>query len=341
MHHFAPCVDLEDSTPLNFNDLLLRLYALSQQQPIDTFQDAALQLVKPLLPFDAAVWGTASTKPTGIDIHTLHLHHKTPDMVAAYEEVKHLDTAAASMFSAGKLTRAFHTDTFFEAADKQPVRHFMARFEQPNFLISSDCNPRTSLMHWLTLYRADRNAHCTPADVNLLEQLAPHLMQALAFNRTAHLGRLAAAEQALCPNGMAVADCRGVLYATNAQFVTAVRKAWGISADIGACLPEKVMTLIKLHTAHPQSSFEWLQMVLTCHEAHGLVFIKSRAMQAVDRLTERERAVAALIAAGHTHKEVAQLLCRSPATVRNQIAQIYGKLNINCVAELIRALSFR
>ena len=328
---------LQPTPPADFNELLLKLYGLSQEQPMHSFQDAALRLIKPLLPFAAAVWGTASTTPTGIDIHSLHLHNKTQDMVAAYEEVKHLDSAAVSMFSPAKVTRAFHTDSFFAAREKHPIRDFMARFEQPNFLVTTDCNARTSLMHWLTFYRANRDAYCTPADAERLHQLAPHLMQALAFNRTAHLGRLAAAVCELSPHGVAIADVKGVLYASNAQFATAMRAACGVDGAVGNLLPYSLLAQI----APRGNQFHWQQLVLTCHAEHGLIFIKTRELQAVDLLTEREHTIAKLVAQGHTHKEVAHMLSRSPATVRNQIAQIYGKLNINCVAELVNALNLQ
>ena len=83
--------------PDDFSTLLLRLYRLSQELPIQLFQDAALSQIKQVLPFDSSMWGTATTAPEGIDIHTVHLHEKSPEMLVAYEQVKHLDSAAASI----------------------------------------------------------------------------------------------------------------------------------------------------------------------------------------------------------------------------------------------------
>ena len=41
---------------------------------------------------------------------------------------------------------------------------------------------------------------------------------------------------------------------------------------------------------------------------------------------------------GHTYKEIAQRLERSPATIRNQIQSIYAKLEVGGIAALIEAL---
>lgn len=58
----------------------------------------------------------------------------------------------------------------------------------------------------------------------------------------------------------------------------------------------------------------------------------------VDRyasLTEREREIFQLVAEGHSNKEVADLLCLSPATVETHRAHILQKLDVHNTAELV------
>jgi DNA-binding NarL/FixJ family response regulator len=58
----------------------------------------------------------------------------------------------------------------------------------------------------------------------------------------------------------------------------------------------------------------------------------------VDRyesLSEREREIFQLIAEGHSNKEVADLLCVSPATVETHRAHILQKLDVHNTAELV------
>jgi DNA-binding NarL/FixJ family response regulator len=48
--------------------------------------------------------------------------------------------------------------------------------------------------------------------------------------------------------------------------------------------------------------------------------------------------VALLMAGGLSHKQVAQLLNLSPATVRNHITEVYRRLAVQNVVELAQAL---
>ena len=52
-------------------------------------------------------------------------------------------------------------------------------------------------------------------------------------------------------------------------------------------------------------------------------------------LTPRERELALLVCEGRTNREIAQRLCKSAATVRNQLHSIYEKLHISRRAQLI------
>ena len=186
---------MKNKPPEDTNELLVRLYALSHEQPMAHFQNTALALLKPVVAFDAAIWGTATTGADGIDIHSFHLHNKTSDMVAGYEEVKHLDSASSGMFDKPKATRAFDSNNFFDGRDKRPIRDFMTKFEQPHFLLTTDlkaqANHASSQLHWVTLYRAKQNAHYSAVDVGRLHVFAPHLKQALTLNRASHLSKVA------------------------------------------------------------------------------------------------------------------------------------------------------
>ena len=320
--------------PTNLNELLLRLYALSQEREIQTFQDAALELIKPSLRFDAAVWGSALVKPGGIDINAIHLHQKTPDMVMAYEDVKHLDSSSAGMLNQQKVTRAFHAPSFFEAHDKSPIRDFMHRFKQPNFMLSTDYDEQTSFLHWMTLYRSDDDAQCTTDDTHALAFVAPHLMQALAFNRLAHFKKLNEGEPGHAIYGRAIVDVRGVVLASDPRFTLEVLGSTDAFQPGRYRLSAEILTQM----LSGAENLRWQGLLMQCRAETGLFFIKVRRLQKSDLLTERERQIAGLVAKGYTHKEIAAALFRAPATVRNTIQTIYAKLQVNGIAELIEAL---
>lgn len=310
--------------------VLLRLYRLSHELPITAFQDAALGLVREVLPFDSSMWGTATTTPQGIDIHTIHLHNQPGEMLTAYEELKHLDTAAQAVGQPGRSTVAFNAREWFHAREQAPLRDYGRRFEQANCFISSEFNPDTNFVHWVSLFRADEQARCTEAEKDLLALLTPHVMQALTLNRVAHLDQLE--KPRLDGQGSAISDLRGTVYHADAAFEALLKNEW--TGWRGNRLPAPLLD----SCVRGQAQHTGAATVVTHRAEHGLLFLRARPRGRVDDLTPREHTVAELVARGSTHKEIAQMLGRSPATVRNQIRSVYDKLGITNIAGLIDAL---
>jgi DNA-binding CsgD family transcriptional regulator len=330
---------MKNKPPEDTNELLVQLYALSYEQPIAHFQNTALALLKPVVAFDAAIWGTATTGADGIDIHSFHLDNKTPDMVAGYEEVKHLDSASSEMFDKPKATRAFDSSSFFAGRDKRPIRDFMTKFEQPHFLLTTDlkaqANNNASLLHWLTLYRAKQNAHYRAADVERLQVFAPHLQQALALNRALHISKPAVSRggKSLCATG--IVDIKGHVYGHDEVFMALVSKACGEDCKNTIQLPPDLTARL----GREKKVFTWQCLVVQCHAEHGLIVVKLREQSLAGTLTAREEEIAVLVAQGRTYKQVAAELNKAPGTVRNQIQTIYRKLQVNNIAELVRAMA--
>lgn len=315
----------------DFGELLLRLYRLSREQPIHLFQDQALSLVKQEVSFESAMWGTAATAPDGIDVHTLHLHDKSPQMMIDYEEVKHLDTAAASLFGLPRGTRAFNTATWWGERRGWQFRDYVQGYEQNNMLITMANDTAAHFMEWISLFRADPDQHNTPAETERVALLSPHLMQALALNRVMHLERFAPVGRPQ-RRGSAMGDLMGVLYHTDPAFEHMLRQEWNDWP--GRTLPRTMLE----HFLHGHARFVGRSMVVTHSVEHGLLFLKARNRCAADNLSTRECMVAQQLAKGSTHKQIAQTLDRSPATVRNQIRSIYEKLAVTHVAGLVEEL---
>lgn len=62
---------------------------------------------------------------------------------------------------------------------------------------------------------------------------------------------------------------------------------------------------------------------------------ETTAVDPYDSLSEREREIFQLVAEGHTNKQVAQILCISPATVETHRAHILEKLDVHNTAGLV------
>jgi DNA-binding CsgD family transcriptional regulator len=316
-----------------FGELLLTLYRLSHDQPLDTFQDAALGLVRQVLPFDTCMWGTGMRQPNGvgIDIHTIHLHRLGPDMIAGYEEVKHQDFAAAAMSGQARATRGFNADALFTDGKGPDFRAYLSRFKLENCFLTTRTDEKTDFTQWISLFRAKAADHCTHEEAQFLHQLAPHVMQALALNRVVHLDRLVPGHAAP-QRGAAISDLRGVVYHADPRFKELLAVEW--TDWKGPALPKPL--LAQLLSGHER--FAGNTLVVNRRVEHRLLFLSARPRCPADNLTDRESAIAQLIAKGNTHKEIARLLDRSPATVRNHIQSIYAKLSVDNIAGLIEAL---
>lgn len=315
------------------NDLLLRLYRLSHEQAIDQFQNAALELVKQVLPFDSAMWGSATMTPVGIDIHAIHLHKQPLEMLQAYEEVKHLDTAGQEAVRHFHHALAFDRDTWFGAREQRAVLDYGRRFEQCHFFICATSDPSTGLAHWLTLFRSNDVAHCMETERQALGVLAPHVQQALSLNRLAHLNQQALSLSVSGPRtGTAMADARGMIYHMDPVFEHLLHQEW--QGWRGPRLPAALMSAVQ------QGLQKYLggTLVARVRTEHGLLWLRCRPRCAADELAPKEFVVAQMTAKGLTHKEIAKALERAPTTVRNQIRSIYDKLGVSNVAELIEAL---
>lgn len=311
-----------------FSALVLGLYRASAETALESFQDAALDILKPVLPFDTCMWGTATyLDGQGIDIHTIHLHNTPRAMIEEYEPVKHLDTAADAMANRPYLTtRGFHNPSYFDGPDAGELRDYLHRFGHENSFITAHTDQRTGATQWVTLFRADVDQLCRPEEVRLLHQLAPHLMQGLHHNRAMHLG--SSSEQAA-----AIADARGVLCHATPGCEEMLRAEWGTALRPGR-LPQPLLDWL----CTTDAPFMGRTLVARRQVRKDLLFVRLRPLCPADGLAPRQREVAELVARGLTHKQAAQRLGLSPATVRNQIQSVYDKLGVANVAALIDAL---
>lgn len=319
------------SRATDIHAVLLNLYRLSHELPIGSFQDAALEEIKTLVPFDSSMWGTANLKH-GTEMHTVHLHQKSPEMLVEYETVKDRDTIAQSLTQAPRTTLTVNAEHHFGGRDKREMRHFLSRHEHENMIVTSAYNADNHMAHWMSLYRADLDDHCTPAERELIATLAPHVMQALALNRLTHLDRMAVADRALLPHGAAIADPNGCIHHIDVHLQTLMRVEW--SGWNSAMLPYELLSACRA------GNFQYVgrTCMIECKFEHGLLFLRARARCKADALTPREQTIARFIARGLSYKEIALELNRSPATVRNQIQTIYSKLEVGNIASLIEEM---
>ncbi len=316
-----------------FSSMLLQLYRASAETSPESYQDAALEILKPVVPFETCMWGTATYLPgQGLDIHTIHLHNQSQAMLDEYAPLKHMDTCAAEVSNQPHVTKSFHSATYFGGRGAREYREYLRRFGHENVLISAHTDAVTGASQWVSLFRADTDQHCSPEELSLLAQMSPHLMQGLRQSRARHLDR-ASFLPGDASLDSAIADARGVIHYATPGWEETLRAEFGKFGHASRM---------------PSALMEWMssepgpfvgKSLVAMHRLHkDLLFVRLRPKVAADILPPRQREAAELMARGLTHKEAAQRLGRSPATVRKQVQDVYRKLDVQNVSSLAQVL---
>lgn len=314
-----------------FSDLLLALYRESRERPLSEFQDAAIELAKSCLNFDSAMWGSASMTSDGLAIHNVHLHNEPPDMVAAYESVRHKDAAMFELWKRKGGTLSFSAGSLLVGKDKQDARAHTRRFGHENILLTCDVDSEEQFVRWISLYRAGADDHYSERERQLAQMLRPHLLEALALNRISHLESLGA-DRRKRRYYLALADREGMLYHAEVGFTDLLAREYSVRRQ--RRLPDAL-----LQCFGDGRDYKGKEMVAEASHQAGLLFLKARPRCAADGLSERELQVARQIARGRTYKEVAATLGIAPTTARNHLQAIHEKLQVRNKAQLIAQLN--
>lgn len=283
-----------------------------------------------MLAFTSGMWGTAHMTERGIEIHTLHLYNTSMQMIHAYEKVKHLDHFAQETSQKKNATISFSA---LNARSKE-LRDFLLEFKHLHGLITHDINLDTGFTQWLSLYRSNADHQFSVTEIDLLDNLFPHLMQSLAINRKVYLETLVG-DEGRERWSVAIADKLGVLYHLDAAFQMITKEdhvIWEADRLSGNVLQTFKETMFELTGKH--------SVVQGIREG-DLLFLKARKKVLADKLSQREYAIAKMLSSGMSLKEVAQKLGRSPETIRTHGKAIYEKLGTNKVTQLSHLLAER
>ena len=309
------------------NDLVLALYRASSELPVEEFQQAALELIKPLLAFDSGWWGSGVIMAeSALSIHALHLHHMSPDAPVEYKRCTARDPIVSAAVKRGSGVYRVNASAWFSRKQRSlEYPPFLKNNDITNAMAGYSLNRNDGLSSWITLFRANPNYDYSHRDQNLMQALFPHMMEALTINRLIHLQHLDGSQ---CRFQLAIADKRGMLYHAESGFMGLLREEFRSSATDR--LPTDLIASLG-----GSGRYAGRTVVIQCSQSAGLLFLKARARLPVDALSKRETDIAHLIAQGKDYRQISQILNISPETVRSHFKNIYKKLNISNKAQLI------
>lgn len=299
---------------------------------MDAYPAWGMMQLKAQIRFDRGLWGMGAGVSRGkAFINSLHFHRLPPSMMADYgEDLREVDPLAqATTAAAGVAVRLSMSDAQWQAPRYAGLLAYTQRYGMTHVLCVARYEVKTATHQFITLARGAADEPFTQDDTIRFEALAAHAMQGYATTRLLLASQARPSRPAGQEPGVGVVDAQGVVHDANPHLEALLRREW--PQWQGAKLPEMLQ---------PGSQVRWQgsELVIDFLPVHDCWLMQVRAVHASDCLSEREHVVARLYADGANHKEIAQSLGVSPATVRAHVRAVYAKLGVERKSQLAALL---
>lgn len=311
-----------------FSELLARLYRLARQSDVQSFQGAAVELLRGVLPFDSCWWGTGTLIEGHHHVHSSYLWNMPSDMPELLNRTESQNVVARRCAAApNRAVRFLMDELFSNAAMEYMSRHAGHR----QILCVSTLHQASRLVTFLSVARHGPEPEFSDRDGQLFELLMPHLTDMLDMNRLLQIAQQRT-YHANIHSALAATDIKGFLHVAEPGFEQFVQLEWPDWS--GPWLPAPV--LLALQNRKSGLRGEQIRMDFQWRDTQVLVSVRRHSP--ADELSAQELAVAQAFASGHSYKEVARSLKLAPATVRYYLRAAYAKLGVNDKSTLVKAL---
>lgn len=305
-----------------FDKFVAELYRSGLSVPPEGFRAWALHCLKPLIPFDAALWGSGNVR--NWRFHTVTLVGLPEEFPKALEETRPINPMIPKMVTS--------LDTPIDMESVIPDRKFFASefytrafkpFDIARILSTAHVDPRSGLVSLLSLYRRSRRASFTAAEKALHKRATFHLFQASSHAYFLHLLRTFIEERE-AGGAAAVVDREGAFHEVQPRFLDLLEKHF----------PGKRLTRLPF-TPPPSEETRTIEGLCVKVEPVGDLFcVLVWEAGPLDRLTHRERETVFAVTQGLSFKQAARKIGVAPSTVANHLYRIYRKLGVNSRSEL-------
>lgn len=311
--------------------LLLQIYQAARLNAVNDFQRAVVALLRKRLSFVSMMWGSGLVTPerSAVVPTALYIDGMDEDFLRRWaQEVAGSDPVIPLLARDPGCAHAIDVKQVYRQYPR--LVEFGREYGIEAFVLIGGPGLEPEHMSWLSLYGRDPATLPTDAELRWLEVLMPHLCEAWRINTAIHSSR-----QRSNSSSFALADrATARLLSSDDAFKIFLIDEW---ADFdGGIVP---LHLAQAWFHQDDTVFEGRSVRFHAKRVRNLVYLSASPMARVSgELSPRLRQVASMYAKGLSHKEIAQRIGISPATVRNQIAATYAQLRIHTKIELLERL---
>jgi DNA-binding CsgD family transcriptional regulator len=316
--------------------LILSIYESAREVPMAHFQKHALDLLAKYVHFDKAKWGSVSVTNRGVSFHSPYLYNDSPDVGAAYEEVRDQDIVPRQVLLDPHNTRNFPLFRLYRNnAEMRGIRAYTEKFRHHHALVTAFPNPGATFVRSVALYGAHERHPFEEAQRQFVRAIMPHMMEAWNINLTIHSQGMNSSMPKSAWSRV-IADTGGNVLFAEARARELLRLTWPEGTD------ERLSGDLLHAIASKPNSFRAVRSLIvraTVHSGLAFIFLRLQTESPIGFLTPRQQEVASCIAKGLTHKEISRKLEISPATARNHIQAVLRRSGVrksSALASLIR-----
>ncbi|MGD8177274.1 response regulator transcription factor [Marinimicrobium sp. ARAG 43.8] len=296
--------------PKKISDFILSVHDASMHlSPMD-FHRWTLKEIRRYIDFDFAIWGAGDGQSRQLSQATIL--DQTDTLFETWEAVKEEDPFANLVI--GNTGKTWSIEQLPDFHESRAYHEHWGRYYARQMISTMEVDDRTGLHIFVTLAREQQESIFTPQHMQMKSLITQHLFLAARHNDM-HSLRTHQAPAALV-------DRHGILHAALPNMTVLLADEWGGAAT--RRLPENV-TYALWRRGHYQNG---RHLALNAERVGQRLLIRA-ALVPTAVLSEREKEVAWIYAAGSSHKEVAKTLGISPTTVRTHLARVYQKLGIS------------
>lgn len=304
------------------DQFISQLYRDAAQIPLADFSHWALDLLRQVVHFDGAIWGTGHISTQ--KFHTQTTFDVAPDI---FEQLKkHLpinpifEQLLANSGDAVDMADVLNDEYFYNS---DIYHQCFKAFGIERILSSFHLDEPSGIFTLLTLYRYNRECPFTSKEKAVQNRLLYHLLAAASHRQFIELNGSSFSEHE--KHNSAICDAQGIYRCVSTQFLN-------ILDTHSSEVPSQVFPL---EITPGNNDFALGNLLFSQQKMGDLYKISVRVKTQIDLLTQREKQVVEGICQGSTFKQIARQLGLSPSTVSNHLYRIYLKLGINTRSELV------